>query len=271
MSVDVLIFTNSHGEKLNNAISSVLKQNIKLKIHIFNNGKKLSINKNLKKEIFAIHEVQHINGPSVLRNYGIDNSNSEYVFFLDGDDEWVENKLKYQLAILNKYENDIVFSNCYNFNILTKELSISDNKFYNKNQFENMILRNFSITGSMSGIGLKRKVLEDTKDTYGYIFNKNISYGEDFDLYLRLSMKHKFRKIFKGLVIINQYPKSYSKKFSILSIYYWRFKVKLKNTLMNRKNLSFSSNIILLIFIFSELAAQIIFCLRYLKPFSPKR
>jgi hypothetical protein len=221
MSIDVLIFTNNHRDQINEAVFSVLLQEIPCDIYIFDNGNNLLLKPELKIKVKKIFNKSEIKRPSEIRNYGLNQSFGEYIFFLDGDDVWKKNKLKFQIEILKKYKNDCVFTECQHKDKISKNIKNLNKKYYHENQFENMVIKNMSVTGSMSGLGIRRETFNSLKKRDGYIFNKNIIYGEDFDLYLRLSTISKFIKIFENLVIISVDENSYSRKFSSQAIYFW--------------------------------------------------
>jgi hypothetical protein len=252
MSIDVLIFTNNHRDQINDAVFSVLLQEIPCDIYIFNNGNNLLLKPELKIKVKKIFNKSEIKRPGEIRNYGLSQSFGEYIFFLDGDDVWKKNKLKIQIEILKKYKNDCVFTECLHIDKITMNIGNVNKKYYYENQFKNMIIKNMSITGSMSGLGIRREVLNSLKKRDGYIFNKNIIYGEDFDLYLRLSTISKFRKIFENLVIISVDPNSYSRKFSFEAITCWRFYVKLSNIFKFWRINKFYKNIELVIYVIAE-------------------
>ena len=46
------------------------------------------------------------------RNIGLKNSNTKYVAFLDSDDIWLKNKLKFQVSYMEK--NNLIFHTSYN-------------------------------------------------------------------------------------------------------------------------------------------------------------
>ena len=88
MLIDVLIFTSNHGDLINDSVSSVLDQEIPCNIYIFDNGNNLLLKPELRIKVKKIFNKSEIKTPSEIRNYGISQSFAEYIFFLDGDDEW---------------------------------------------------------------------------------------------------------------------------------------------------------------------------------------
>ncbi|HMN17959.1 MAG TPA: glycosyltransferase family A protein [Ignavibacteriaceae bacterium] len=64
-------------------------------------------------KIFAL---QHAGRPSVPRNFGVEKSSGEFIAFLDADDLWTKEKLKYQLNyLLNNTQISLVYSMCFSF------------------------------------------------------------------------------------------------------------------------------------------------------------
>jgi glycosyltransferase involved in cell wall biosynthesis len=49
-------------------------------------------------------------GPNWGRNKGIKEATGDYIAFLDHDDEWLPNKIKYQIEVIEKYNQDFAFS-----------------------------------------------------------------------------------------------------------------------------------------------------------------
>lgn len=60
--------------------------------------------------------INHTGRPSVPRNFGVSKSSGEYIAFLDSDDLWTREKLKYQVNYLTKNQNiQFVYSMCFSF------------------------------------------------------------------------------------------------------------------------------------------------------------
>lgn len=93
----IIPYDENHTPKkmLNEAIESVLSQNIKTNIYIVTNDDILIDNVNIIPE-------GECSGPAQARNIGINLTDNRFVAFLDADDLWHENKLKKQLHELNK-------------------------------------------------------------------------------------------------------------------------------------------------------------------------
>ena len=54
---------------------------------------------------------QNTGSPSQPRNIGIEQAKGDYIAFLDSDDIWLPNKLEEQLAFMQEYGYDFVYSN----------------------------------------------------------------------------------------------------------------------------------------------------------------
>ena len=58
-----------------------------------------------------------INGPYLARNVGLNESNGNFICFLDIDDYWLPNKLSNQERIINTHPKvELIFSNYYRYN-----------------------------------------------------------------------------------------------------------------------------------------------------------
>jgi glycosyltransferase involved in cell wall biosynthesis len=75
-------------------------------IVVINNG--YSDILDINKQNITIHNIKERMDPGIARNYGIDNSNSEWVWFVDDDDELCIENLDKVIDLINKSENDLI-------------------------------------------------------------------------------------------------------------------------------------------------------------------
>jgi len=193
--VSVIIPTHNRAEYLRNAIESASKQTFQdLEIIVvddnstdhtaevvegFENRKIKYIRKNVKK------------GPSAARNTAILESKGKYIAFLDDDDEWVPNKLQEQIKLLDRSKLKIcgVYSNRLVLERATKRL-ISANPQADK--LKGNLLSQLLIGSPIhtSTVLLKKRCLDEIG-----LFDETMSYMEDRDLWIRLSLKYDFEYI----------------------------------------------------------------------------
>ena len=68
-------------------------------------------------KFFKVNEKKIINGPYLARNVGLNESNGNFICFLDIDDYWLPNKLSNQERIINTHPKvELIFSNYYRYN-----------------------------------------------------------------------------------------------------------------------------------------------------------
>jgi glycosyltransferase involved in cell wall biosynthesis len=121
---------------------------------------------------------QENTGPSSARNNGVQNSDSEYIAFLDSDDEWHYKKLEIQIKAIE--ENSLLFlGSIYTYDdfIYEKNEEIELSKY----TFEKLI---FSNKFSTPGVIIKKSFYLQLKG-----FDNSMKYAEDYDLWLRASLQ----------------------------------------------------------------------------------
>lgn len=117
-------------------------------------------------------------GLAAARNTGIKFSHNEYLAFLDCDDQWVENKLKLQVKAFE--ENTVaVHGWCINTNFIKHEVLMKP-----RLQFTRKALFNgsYSVTGSASCMMIRREIALKVGG-----FNENLQFGEDLDMWARIT------------------------------------------------------------------------------------
>lgn len=181
LTIDLIIPLFNKKNHIKRCIDSALNQKVKFnKIIIINDGstdqvEKILENYSLKnKDIKIINQVNK--GVSNARNTGIKNSNSEYVVFLDADDELNEFYLHEIYRLIRFYKNISVFS--------TKHKNFFKDEFPKIKYIEKKTSLNFSKNPLFnisfdksilcaSGLCLRKKVIHDK------LFPENVKIGED--------------------------------------------------------------------------------------------
>lgn len=235
--VDVLVFTNNHKNFLYRCLVSIKNQSYKkINVLLFDNNRSKTISEKILALVNEYHHCPKIRGPSNLRNYGISKAKNEFIAFIDGDDFWDKNKIQMQLNKILNNEDSLIYTRIYShFN----GKNILDNrKLYSGNLFKKLIYKEVSITGSMSGIMIKKKMLRKLKQKYGTYFNKNLDYCEDYDFFIKISTLYNFIYIDKPLVYINIYETSHQSKFDNYQRTNIKYKMIIDNLKLHKKEIT---------------------------------
>ncbi len=132
---------------------------------------------------------QENQGPAAARNTGIKNSHGEFIAFLDADDIWSSDKLQRQMELFNNPSVGLVYSDVEYFGdpYKFKLFSESVRKFYRGRVTSDLLRHNFIPTSSVI---VRRSLFDEA----GYFLENNVKLGigEDYHLWLRLSLLSEF-------------------------------------------------------------------------------
>jgi glycosyltransferase involved in cell wall biosynthesis len=142
---------------------------------------------------YIYHEMNK--GEAASRNTGIINSVGEYIAFLDDDDEWFPEKLKLQIDLLEKGNGNV---GCIYSGFLF--VHRDDNKTLRQKIptkkgiiFKDMLIKN--VIDSPSSVVIRRQCLEKVG-----LFDEDLPYFVDYDLFLRISKYYCFAYIERPLL-----------------------------------------------------------------------
>ncbi len=194
MNISVIIPTYNRYKLLKRAIKSVLAQTyIPKEIIVIDDGS-TDATCNIQRDFpNIIYIYQKNSGVSAARNRGIEIVQSEWIAFLDSDDEFHRDKLQKQVDfhtqnpnILMSYTHEKWVRNGVAVKIPKKYRKIGKDAF-----LENLSYCNIA----PSSVMLHKSLLE----TVG-LFDEHLEVCEDYDLWLRITCKHKIGLIHETLI-----------------------------------------------------------------------
>ena len=132
--IDIILPNFNSYEFIDKAVQSVLKQDFKnWKLIIVDDFSDIKTRKKIRKyaklKKVKIYWLKKNKGAAYCRNFGIKNSNSKYLAFLDSDDFWLKNKLKNQIRFMQKNNYDFTYTNYKTFGLKKKKV-IPPKKLY---------------------------------------------------------------------------------------------------------------------------------------------
>lgn len=151
---------------------------------------------------YIVHENNA--GACAARNTGILAAHGDHIALLDDDDEWLPQKIETQLTGFADPEVGLVFSPFYNFPV-NKERILAIRSKKSGYIWKDMLFKNRLGGCSMS------MVRREAYETCG-LFDTNLPAGQDFDMWLRISLKYKVKFIEEPLT--NRYMQNDSITFN---------------------------------------------------------
>ena len=159
----------------------------------------------------VIYHYQENKGLGVSRNEALRLSRGDYIAFIDHDDIWMPEKLELQLNALNK---DPIIPLVYTDGYFINDQGMHIEKFFDKMKpFRGQVFKKLLLETpiALSSVVVNKSVFNDI----GY-FNPSFSISEEYDLFLRLTLKYDIDYIEKPLVKYRLHEGNTMKKFDIL-------------------------------------------------------
>lgn len=194
--VSIIIPTYNRKSLLEKAIDSVLKQTYtSFELIVIDDGSNDNTLDLLKHYSFKLKTLTQTNkGVSAARNLGIKAAKGQLITFLDSDDLWLPDKLKYQVAFFKHNPTALICQ--------TQEIWIRNGKRVNPKKHHQkpsgMIFEQSLALCllSPSAVMLRRTLLDEVG-----LFDEALPACEDYDLWLRICWKYPVYLIDEPLVI----------------------------------------------------------------------
>lgn len=169
-------------------------------------------------------------GVCYCRNKGIEESQGEYICFLDPDDYWLSSKLEKQLNAINTQNSNLSFTD---IDVLKNQQIVHTRKhFYKKYNFNTLLKRNFIPHSSLmikkeTIGGLRYKTVQANSQYIDWLLKVshiNRLIHEDYafllELYRTRSIKSSY--IAESLVVYRTHEKNFSKSYrkKFLSLFF---------------------------------------------------
>lgn len=215
IDVEVVVPTKNDLEKAKLAVFSVAQQNIKVKkCIVVDDGSSKKVTKMDFSQISDL-PIQIVRtegvGLAAARNLGLRETNSEYIAFLDADDQWLPNKLSNQIEELML--NPDAIGACSGYMLINPDGKVSKTVLPKRTvlNLKRVLSGRVTITGSASSVLVRRSVIVGLGG-----FNENLDYAEDMDMWLRICKLGSLLPIRQADVLIGNNPGSMQRKMSEL-------------------------------------------------------
>lgn len=188
MKISVVIPTFNRAAKLKRCLESLKQQTHKnFDVLICDDGSTDETSK-IALEFESFLDInfiagEHFGGPARPRNYGIKHSTSDYIAFLDSDDEWYPEKLQ-KIATLISEGHDVIY---HDMRIVNNSLPLKIHPNSKSRDLHSPIFNDLIIKGNPiinSSVVARKELLISIG---GISENRNLIGWEDYDTWIRLS------------------------------------------------------------------------------------
>ncbi len=197
MKISVIIPTYNRSNLLKRSISSVLVQTYTdLEVIVVDDGS-TDNSKDIVNEYLHDSRVRYVyqenSGVSSARNLGVSVSSSEWISFLDSDDEWLSNKLEEQVKLL-KEKSYLRFVHCEE-NWIRNGKKVNKPKQYKKYGGE-IFLKCLPLCAiAPSAVLMEKSLFNEMKG-----FSTDYVVCEDYELWLKVTSKYEVGLVEDALV-----------------------------------------------------------------------
>lgn len=197
-SVGVIIPTFNRPAQTVRAVRSVLEQTLRpTRILVIDDGSGKDNRIKLRSELATLDvelaEIEHTGHPGIVRKVGVEILDTDWIAFLDSDDEWLPRKLELQIQKLNESRNLACSSNAI--------LRSSGQYFFNENIIPPSIMTSDLI--KVNSIICSSSIIAKSELTKinGFADTKDVRGAEDYATWLRVSLLTNWDYLKEPLVI----------------------------------------------------------------------
>ncbi len=190
------------------AIHSILAQTYQyFELIIINDGStdnSLEIVKNIDFSSFDVTTINQPNqGVSITRNNGVKIAKHEFIAFLDADDWWDNHFLEEMALLIEKYPDAGIYGSSYykvkNNKNIRAHIGVNNNFTDGYINYFKVYAQTLWMPLWTGAVIIQKKEFEEEKG-----FKPQLRLGEDFDLWVRIALKHEVAYLNKPLAYYNQ-------------------------------------------------------------------
>ncbi len=201
--ISVIIPTYNREKTILKSINSVLGQTYKnIEIIIVDDGSSdntENIIENINDERVKYYKLNGNYGACYARNYGVKKCSGDYIAFQDSDDEFLSDKLSFQIKNLIKNDSDLDFCK-FTINSLDNKESVI---LPNEDTIESFKKNGFLLTLSNGNFISTQSILMKKNVFLKLKFDEKLPRLQDYDFILRLSVDYKIS--FSNKALVNLY------------------------------------------------------------------